>query len=103
MQRKQTWKNKKFNITVDNKKGTDDDTTYLDSLYTYLNDIGIDGDDIKKLAEFLNGEQFDSEAVNDDFDDGNNGNIRGHIENKKCIEFMKNFIQTMNSMYCTYI
>ena len=104
-QRFETNKNSKFTLaTEDTSENDKDDTTYLDAMCHYLSEQNISETDIATFIAFIKSEQFDSDAINSDFEwSATEGNVSMHIKNKKCIQTISDFIQTMKSMSFIFI
>eukprot|EP01084_Bolivina_argentea_P232021 391145_1 len=91
--------NSKFNISTNCITTVHKDTggaTYLDKMFAYLLERKVDQPTLVNLQQFLNAQEYDSEAVSGDLDGGNehDGNIYTHINNTQCVENMKACIQT---------
>ena len=82
----------------------DDDSTYLDSIFTHLrekykNCKNIATIVIQKLQKFLQIEEYDTDSVSMDVShDGENGNISKHIKNESCIDSIIGFVASSPSM-----
>eukprot|EP01084_Bolivina_argentea_P085065 153774_1 len=85
-------KKTKFNLNNQMKTKTEgdkyNDDTYLDMMFKYLKDVGINFDNIIKLNQFVTNQEYDSESVTYD---GQNGNIAKLMNNKQCIQSMQQF------------
>eukprot|EP01084_Bolivina_argentea_P007545 14146_1 len=65
-------------------------------MYRHLLESGVEIDDIEKLKQFINDEQFESDTFEFDLDCGSDtykSNISNHIQNKQCVEKIIHFIQ----------
>ena len=94
----------KFNITnitkdtdinISNDKS--DGITYLDSIYKSLTKAGIDQKVIDKLSNYVKTELFDTEGLEIDLQIEKGGNIETIIDNKNCIDCIKNIFNKANS------
>ena len=78
--------NSKFDLKVSVDKG---DTTTIDQLFVYLIDNEFGKQKVEKLKRFLQNNQFDSDCLNEDG--------LAHIDDKKCLLLMREFIQKLKS------
>eukprot|EP01084_Bolivina_argentea_P057054 104314_1 len=89
-------KNNKFNIQAEHEQIEDenDDNTFLDSIYIYLQNDNNSVNDIKKLNAFVEQEEYESECIEYDV---NIYSTYGNIEqviNTKCKEGVEDFIKS---------
>ena len=81
--------------------------TYLDSIYSHLEDVGICDDDINKLKEYFISEQFDTECIDLDLslysNSGRGGNIDKAIESDDCIKCIKNMFDKATRIIYIYL
>eukprot|EP01083_Nonionella_stella_P059342 155223_1 len=67
--------NAKYNIATTSDKQQSNNRTYLDQIIIHLIKQRFDDVDIKKVVQFINDEQYDTDAVRDDHAVPPNGNI----------------------------
>ena len=80
----------------DNESG---ETTYLESIYTKLADVGIDDNIVEHLATYVSKEGFDTEAMDWDLQIESGGNIQNEIKNLKSVALMREMFQKTTSMF----
>ncbi len=68
----------------------------MENLFEYLLNKGIDKITIEALKDIILCEEYDSESIC--YDVLNETNILLKINNRKCLEFMKKFIENTQSM-----
>eukprot|EP01083_Nonionella_stella_P046159 123577_1 len=68
-------KHTKFNIVNDAKHDTNKDNTYSDQMVKHLIHLRMDQMQIQQFMQFLNEEQYDTDAMDHDYDIKPNGNI----------------------------
>merc|ERR1712129_691705 len=83
--------NSKFDLKVSVDKG---DTTTIDQLFVYLIDNEFGKQNVEKLKRFLQNNQFDSDCLNEDG--------LAHIDDKECLELMREFIQKLKKKSTTF-
>ena len=107
----------KFSIKIgenenDNTDVINDDNlngiTYLDSVYMNLTTAGIDESVIESLSNYILTELFDTEGLELDLQIEKRGNIEINIDDKTCIDYVKNMFQEAASyvfifLYTLYI
>ena len=72
--------------------------TYLDSIYSTLMDAGIEAKIIEQLANYVLMQQFDSESMDWDFQNGSAGNVEIYMENTECINCIKEMLKQITGM-----
>eukprot|EP01083_Nonionella_stella_P255713 877296_1 len=68
-------KHTKFNLVNDTKHDTNNDNTYSDEMVKHLVHLRMDQMQIQQFMQFLNEEQYDTDAMDDDYEIKPNGNI----------------------------
>eukprot|EP01084_Bolivina_argentea_P291447 500911_1 len=91
--------NKKFSISTDKLLELDEDKTNLERIYKYLLQNNINVKYVNQLKQFVDTEEYDTEAIMDDIDCGHvnrtyDTNIFANINNIHCIDVLRHFIRT---------
>ena len=74
-----------------------EDLTFLDSIFTALTKAEVDQTVMKKLANYLLIQMFDTEALDIDVQIEEAGNVENSLENKECIDIIKNMFAEATS------
>eukprot|EP00484_Ammonia_sp_Unknown_P022647 CAMPEP_0197027098 /NCGR_PEP_ID=MMETSP1384-20130603/7073_1 /TAXON_ID=29189 /ORGANISM="Ammonia sp." /LENGTH=797 /DNA_ID=CAMNT_0042455895 /DNA_START=21 /DNA_END=2414 /DNA_ORIENTATION=- len=97
-------KNAKFNIQVDSNESvsiaaqSNNDKTNLDKLYVYLHRSRVHQEVIAKLHQILVDEEYDTDAMDDDFNRGkDDGNISVALDASKCVVCMKRVLLSLHA------
>eukprot|EP01084_Bolivina_argentea_P043419 80010_1 len=95
--------NNKYNIqlTIDENKTKDqvEEITFIEQIYNSIetNKDKIDANMIKSLRNFINDNEYDTDAVLNDLDDLKAGsNTLNYIKNESCIDLMTTYIRNLN-------
>ena len=105
----------KFNIKVNNNVNFTNDTsnisdgkaaTYLDTIYKHLIASKIDPTTMNELMNYIQTEDYCTEAVNYDLNHNNdlsmNSNISNMTNNPKCIQCIIDFMSEARRMFCLF-
>eukprot|EP01084_Bolivina_argentea_P153801 268149_1 len=87
-----TNKNGKFNIKTQKEEQIENEKTYLDVIYEYLQSTNVKNSQIKKLNQFIKDEEYETETAGYDID-MNEGNIVKCTGLSDCIEKIQHFMQ----------
>ena len=89
---------------IKDDKDETDGITYLDSVFSHLEQIGIESSIITKLYVYLRHERYDTESMYNDIN-MNGGNIARHMENNSiCMEGVKDiFNQSLRMSQSVYL
>ena len=99
-----TEQNNKYTLTIENRQNVDNNIlngSYLDSIYLFIKkDSNISDDVVNKMKQFCHSNEYDTESIEDDIKEINNGqsNIFNHINNKLCIQLIKECIKSVKCM-----
>ena len=97
----------KFSLSVDSADKPDEPTddeatggiTYLDSVFDHLEKSKVSPEIINKLADYVKYEQYDTESLDLDLKlNGEHCNISRHVQDKDCIECIRNMFNKSSRM-----